>query len=131
MTSWHLLCLAAGSSACGLILGIPDRIRDDAIGQDGGAKDTGTDGPKQEGGDQDTGGQDTGMVDTGADGGKPQPVPLTTGNRPWGLAIDDMYVYWSEPSNYVIGRVGKDGSNNVSLATGVNNAFGVHQLATD
>src|SRR5581483_10884896 len=112
-----------------LTLDIPDAIRDDTIGQEGGKPDTGTDGPAQDTGTDS--GMDTSAGDTGIKGGKPQPVSLTNGNRPWGLAIDDMYVFWSEPTNYVIGRCNKDGSNPVQLATGINNAFGVHVIAAD
>lgn len=125
------LGLAVSTSACGLILGIPDAIRDDSVGQEGGKPDTGMpEGSTDTGTGQDGTMQDTGTMETGTDGGV-MPTKLTMGNRPWGLAIDNTYVYWSEPFNYVIGRVGKDGSNPISLATGAGSAFGVHQLATD
>jgi hypothetical protein len=128
------LLLGLGSAACGLILGIPEAIRDDTIGQDGGKADSGTDSPMSDVSSdqqkQDTSMDDTGTLDTGTDAAK-LPVPLMSGNRPWGLAIDDTYLYWSEPTNFIIGRCGKDGSNPVQLATGSMNAFGVHQLVSD
>ncbi len=76
-------------------------------------------------------GSQGGDSSTGTDGGPGVPVPLTIGNRPWGLAIDDTYVFWSEPFNYVIGRVGKDGSDPIPLATGSTYAFGTMHVVAD
>src|SRR6185295_18458721 len=103
--------IALGASACGLILGIPEATRDDSVGQEAGKMDTGPmgDGSTDTGTGQDGTMQDTGTMETGTDGGV-MPVKLTTGNRPWGLAIDDMYVFWSETTHYAIDRCNKDGS---------------------
>ena len=135
MKAWRglgLLFLGLGSAACGLLLGIPDAIRDDSVGQEAGKGDVlNPDGPAQDTGGKDTGDQDTGMMmDGAADGGK-VPVPLTSNNRPWGLAIDDMFLFWSEPTNWVIGRCNKDGSNAVQLATGSPYAIQVRVIAAD
>ncbi len=70
----------------------------------------------------------------GGDAQTPQPTgptALTSGNQPWGLAIDDTYVYWSEPNAFVIGRVGKDATNPITLATGAMYALGVRHLTAD
>jgi len=60
------------------------------------------------------------------------PVKLTTGNRPWGLAIDNTYVYWVRAVQ-LRDRAASTRTvrTPIALATGSSNAFGTHQLATD
>ena len=61
------------------------------------------------------------------------PTQLVTGIRPWNLAVDDTYVYWSAPFNYQVGRADKkDGANVVLLASGTGSAgFAAWGVALD
>ncbi len=94
-----LATLACGASAlaCSTILGLQEPTVDNTIGDGASGGDTG---PSGDGGDAATG-----------------PVQLLNA-RTRHIALDDTSVYYTEQFDYVIGRVGKDGSGNVALVNG-------------
>ena len=90
-----------GLLGCSSILGLQEPTVDDSIG-DGGGTDGATDGGGTDG--------------TGGDGGS-APVQLFNA-RVRRNALDDTSVYYTEMFDYVVGRIGKDGSGQVALANG-------------
>jgi len=122
------LAALAGASilaACAVLGDLPNPALVDNLGGDAAsdAADGATDATPAEGGPDASDGGDSGLIAT----------EIVTGTRPWNLAVDDSYVYWTAPFNYEVGRADKkDGANIVSLASGSGSAgFGAWGLALD
>lgn len=104
---------AFGVVACGALLDLPDP----GLTPDGDAA-SGTDEAAAVSGDaqSDASGGDGGGALADAEVST-TPLQLTSNHNPWGIAVDDAYVYWIDDHTNV-GRVSKSGGAPMVLATG-------------
>lgn len=102
---------------CGALLSLPDPTLDPSLGASDAQK---PDGPTGDASNDQSTQPDTSRVDGGGDAGA-ETLIARSGFHPWGLAINDTYLFFTEyltpPS---ISRANKDGTNVIKLASGIN-----------
>jgi hypothetical protein len=122
---------ALAAAACNAVLGLPDPALDDSIGKpDAGspsaaASSTSTSTAGSGGGSatSSTAASSTAASGSGGAGGGAPPMPKLLYNaRVRSIAVDATSIFWTEDLGEKVGRMNKDGSNQVALAFGMSNS---------